>query len=217
MTAGNAGVKQLADSKTSTRDAARLSRISGYQLKEEITGRTNAQRIEPSNSRRPEAVRGITGYRLMRSGSIAAEGSGKNLVEVICGSCHSTERIVSRRWTRPQWQDNVNKAPRRTSKLISNSPPKTPPQSCDTASSTAVSRQSAIEEGTGRGCRQNRGQTGSRGILIAVRPAFALVSPGDFGGSRRAGAVFPPTILSPVASIPIWRNRVLWHGRCSML
>jgi competence protein ComEA len=35
------------------------------------------------------------------------EGSGKNLVEVICSSCHSTERIVTKRWTRAQWQDKV--------------------------------------------------------------------------------------------------------------
>jgi len=35
------------------------------------------------------------------------EGSGKNLVEVICTSCHSTERIADKRWSRPQWQDKV--------------------------------------------------------------------------------------------------------------
>jgi competence protein ComEA len=35
------------------------------------------------------------------------EGSGKNIVEVICTSCHSTERIADKRWTRPQWQDKV--------------------------------------------------------------------------------------------------------------
>jgi competence protein ComEA len=35
------------------------------------------------------------------------EGTGKNLVEVICSSCHSTERIADKRWTRPQWQDKV--------------------------------------------------------------------------------------------------------------
>jgi competence protein ComEA len=35
------------------------------------------------------------------------EGSGKDLVEVICSSCHSTERIVDKRWTRLQWQDKV--------------------------------------------------------------------------------------------------------------
>jgi len=35
------------------------------------------------------------------------EGPGRNLVEVICSSCHSTERIADKRWTRPQWQDKV--------------------------------------------------------------------------------------------------------------
>jgi competence protein ComEA len=35
------------------------------------------------------------------------EGAGKELVEVICTSCHSTERIADKRWTRPQWQDKV--------------------------------------------------------------------------------------------------------------
>jgi len=35
------------------------------------------------------------------------EGPGKQLVEVICSSCHSTERIEDKRWTRPQWQDKV--------------------------------------------------------------------------------------------------------------
>ena len=35
------------------------------------------------------------------------EGSGKDLVEAICSSCHSTERIAAKRWTRPQWQAKV--------------------------------------------------------------------------------------------------------------
>ena len=35
------------------------------------------------------------------------EGAGKDLVEVICSSCHSTERIADKRWTRQQWQDKV--------------------------------------------------------------------------------------------------------------
>jgi competence ComEA-like helix-hairpin-helix protein len=35
------------------------------------------------------------------------EGPGKNLIEAICSSCHSTERIEDKRWTRPQWQDKV--------------------------------------------------------------------------------------------------------------
>jgi competence protein ComEA len=35
------------------------------------------------------------------------EGQGKELVEVICSSCHSTERIAAKRWTKPQWQDKV--------------------------------------------------------------------------------------------------------------
>ena len=35
------------------------------------------------------------------------EGSGKELVEVICSSCHSTERIAAQHKTRPQWQDKV--------------------------------------------------------------------------------------------------------------
>jgi len=35
------------------------------------------------------------------------EGSGKELVEVICSSCHSTERIAAQHKTKPQWQDKV--------------------------------------------------------------------------------------------------------------
>ena len=35
------------------------------------------------------------------------EGAGKDLVEVICSSCHSTERIAAKRMTRMQWQDKV--------------------------------------------------------------------------------------------------------------
>jgi competence protein ComEA len=35
------------------------------------------------------------------------EGPGKQLVEAICSSCHSTERIEDKRWTKPQWQDKV--------------------------------------------------------------------------------------------------------------
>ncbi len=35
------------------------------------------------------------------------DGPGKELVEVICSSCHSTERIVTKQWTKPQWQAKV--------------------------------------------------------------------------------------------------------------
>jgi competence protein ComEA len=35
------------------------------------------------------------------------EGQGKELVEVICSSCHSTERIAAQHKTKPQWQDKV--------------------------------------------------------------------------------------------------------------
>jgi hypothetical protein len=35
------------------------------------------------------------------------EGPGKELAEVICSSCHSTERIVTKQWTKPQWQAKV--------------------------------------------------------------------------------------------------------------
>jgi len=35
------------------------------------------------------------------------EGPGKELVEVICSSCHSTERIAAQHKTKPQWQDKV--------------------------------------------------------------------------------------------------------------
>jgi competence protein ComEA len=35
------------------------------------------------------------------------EGPGKELVEVICSPCHSTERIVTKQWTKPQWQAKV--------------------------------------------------------------------------------------------------------------
>ena len=44
---------------------------------------------------------------LCASGQSLPEGPGKQLVEVICSSCHSTERIEDKRWTRPQWQDKV--------------------------------------------------------------------------------------------------------------
>ena len=35
------------------------------------------------------------------------DGPGKELVEVICTSCHSTERIVSKRMTKAEWQAKV--------------------------------------------------------------------------------------------------------------
>ena len=44
---------------------------------------------------------------LCASAQSLPEGPGKNLVEVICSSCHSTERIEDKRWTKPQWQDKV--------------------------------------------------------------------------------------------------------------
>jgi competence protein ComEA len=59
------------------------------------------------------------GYRLVRTLSLLLamavwapaqslpEGSGKELVEVICSSCHSTERIAAQHKTKPEWQDKV--------------------------------------------------------------------------------------------------------------
>jgi competence ComEA-like helix-hairpin-helix protein len=35
------------------------------------------------------------------------EGPGKELVEVICSSCHSTERIAAQHKTGTEWQDKV--------------------------------------------------------------------------------------------------------------
>jgi competence protein ComEA len=35
------------------------------------------------------------------------DGPGKELVEVICTSCHSTERIVSQRMNKTDWQSKV--------------------------------------------------------------------------------------------------------------
>jgi competence protein ComEA len=35
------------------------------------------------------------------------EGQGKELVEVICSSCHSTERIAAQHKTKSEWQDKV--------------------------------------------------------------------------------------------------------------
>lgn len=35
------------------------------------------------------------------------EGPGRDLVELICSSCHSTERIATKQWTKPQWQAKV--------------------------------------------------------------------------------------------------------------
>jgi competence protein ComEA len=35
------------------------------------------------------------------------DGPGKELVEVICSSCHSTERVATKQWTKPQWQAKV--------------------------------------------------------------------------------------------------------------
>jgi len=35
------------------------------------------------------------------------EGPGKDLVELICSSCHTTERIAAKQWTKPQWQAKV--------------------------------------------------------------------------------------------------------------
>ena len=35
------------------------------------------------------------------------DGPGKELVEVICSSCHSTERIAAKQFTKAQWQAKV--------------------------------------------------------------------------------------------------------------
>jgi competence protein ComEA len=49
----------------------------------------------------------LLGVALCAPAQSLPEGSGKELVEVICSSCHSTERIAAKRWTKPQWQDKV--------------------------------------------------------------------------------------------------------------
>lgn len=35
------------------------------------------------------------------------EGPGKELVDVICSSCHTTERLQTKQWTKPEWQAKV--------------------------------------------------------------------------------------------------------------
>jgi competence protein ComEA len=35
------------------------------------------------------------------------DGAGKDLVEVICSSCHTTERLLTKQWTKPEWQAKV--------------------------------------------------------------------------------------------------------------
>jgi competence protein ComEA len=49
----------------------------------------------------------ILGVTLCAPAQSLPEGSGKELVEVICSSCHSTERIAAQHRTKPQWQDKV--------------------------------------------------------------------------------------------------------------
>jgi len=55
---------------------------------------------------------GLRSFSLLFVATIACaqslpEGQGKELVEVICSSCHSTERIAAQHKTKPQWQDKV--------------------------------------------------------------------------------------------------------------
>jgi competence ComEA-like helix-hairpin-helix protein len=49
----------------------------------------------------------LVGVALCAPAQILPEGPGKELVEVICSSCHSTERIAAQHKTKPQWQDKV--------------------------------------------------------------------------------------------------------------
>jgi cytochrome c5 len=35
------------------------------------------------------------------------EGPGKELVEAVCTSCHTLERVVAKRATKAEWQDKV--------------------------------------------------------------------------------------------------------------
>jgi competence protein ComEA len=35
------------------------------------------------------------------------EGPGKELVDVICSSCHTTERLLTKQWTKPEWSAKV--------------------------------------------------------------------------------------------------------------
>jgi competence protein ComEA len=41
------------------------------------------------------------------SGQSLPEGPGKELVDVICTSCHTTERLLTKQWTKPEWQAKV--------------------------------------------------------------------------------------------------------------
>jgi competence protein ComEA len=35
------------------------------------------------------------------------DGPGKELVDVICSGCHTTERLLTKQWTKPEWQAKV--------------------------------------------------------------------------------------------------------------
>ncbi len=49
----------------------------------------------------------LLGAAWCASGQTLPDGAGKELVEVICSSCHSTERVAAQHKTKPQWQDKV--------------------------------------------------------------------------------------------------------------
>jgi competence protein ComEA len=55
----------------------------------------------------PRVLGSLLAMALSASAQSLPDGPGKELVEVICSSCHSTERIAAKQFTRTQWQDKV--------------------------------------------------------------------------------------------------------------
>ena len=49
----------------------------------------------------------LTATALTASAQSLPDGPGKNLVEAICSTCHTTERISAQQLTKPQWEDKV--------------------------------------------------------------------------------------------------------------
>jgi len=44
------------------------------------------------------------------------DGAGKDLVEKVCTVCHDAARIISKKWTKEEWNDTVDKMAMRGAK-----------------------------------------------------------------------------------------------------
>jgi cytochrome c5 len=72
---------------------------------------TRPKNLIDFESMRPTLTTILTAFLLAASAQAQdlPDGAGKDLVVKVCTVCHDSARIVSKKWTRAEWNDTVDK------------------------------------------------------------------------------------------------------------